>query len=169
MEQQLDIDIEKELQQAIKDKESAEKLNKQLLAIMKNRANAKRCIRPKKVHDGYIVLRSEQFDYIYRANKYKRDTLCLWRTTIQTPIDIGVSLGVVNDIIIDTVVEKFMMAKLDKLYGQLNENIKSIKSKEWDNVLFLLDVKFRQNTRERLWEITIIHNQAITIPEEMCL
>lgn len=169
MEQQLDIDIEKELQQAIKDKESAEKLNKQLLAIMKNRANAKRCIRPKKVHDGYIVLRSEQFDYIYRANKYKRDTLCLWRTNIQTPIDIGVNLTEVKDIIIDTVADKFSMSKPEKSSGYLNENIKTIKSKEWDNSLYLLDVKFRQNTKLRLWEISIIHNQAITIPEEMCV
>ena len=169
MEQSKETDIEKELQQAIRDKKSVEKLNKQLLEIMKNRANAKRKITPKKKHDGYVVTRSEQFDYIYCSNKYKREPLCLWRTMIQTPIEIGVKLDVVESIIVDNVTKKLLMTKLEKLSGCLNENIKSIKSKEWDNGLYLLDAKFRQNTKLRLWEISIIHNQAITIPEEMCV
>ena len=39
----------------------------------------------------------------------------------------------------------------------------------WNDKSYILDIKYRQNTKLRLWEMLLIHNQAITIPEEMCM
>ena len=115
MEQIKDTQTDLKLKQLVKEKESAEELNKQLIIIMKNRANAKRGIQPKKVLSGYIVTKSEQFDYIYHSSKYKRKVICLWRTTIQTPIDIGITFIHAKEMISDFLT--------DNLCNQLGLNI----------------------------------------------
>jgi len=173
MEQSKETDIEKELQQAIRDKESAEELNKQLIIIMKNRANAKRGIQPKKVLSGYIVTKSEQFDYIYHSTKYKRKVICLWRTTIQTPIDIGITFihakEMISEFLNDNLCNQLGLNIVSKQADGISDSVRMVTKNNWNDKSYILDIKYRQNTKLRLWEMLLIHNQAITIPEEMCM
>ena len=64
--------LDDELQRLREEKLIAEKLNETLISIMKNRANSKRGIKPKKQHDGYIVLRSDQIDFVLQLSKKEK-------------------------------------------------------------------------------------------------
>ena len=162
--------IKAEMQQAISDKVSAEKLNEQLLVIMKNRANAARGIKPKKQHDGYVVLRSEQYEFTHQLDRKSRESLVLWRTVIQTPIDISINIKeaekVVNEALVNRIAARLGWEKASLRGGSLSNNIKEVDEKGW-GASILLDIKFRQNTKTKLWEVTYIHNRSITIPEDM--
>lgn len=92
---------------------AAEDLNVQLKRISKERANARRGIRPKKQHDGYIVLMSrpwrQQYTVIIPDPAYaNRDrqwildnglyrtsskTAQVWKSTLQTPYDASLPLA----------------------------------------------------------------------------
>ena len=163
--------IAAEVKQLKDDKVYAENEREQLLEIMKNRANAKRGIKPKKQHDGYVVLKSEQYEFSHQLSKTNRETLTLWRTVVQSPIDIGIHAPEAKKLIHDAFRHKFG-AKLgferiqtDK--KSLSANIQEIKNEDWNDTTYLLDAKYRQNTKPRLWEVTYVHNWPITIPEEM--
>ena len=160
-----------ELARAKRDKESAERLNTGLLNIMKNRANAKRGIKPKKQHDGYVVLRSEQYEYSHQRDRKSRETLTLWRTTLQTPVDIGIAANeaqkVIGDAMAHKIGAKLGFQKASFQGGSLSDNIKAVDGEDWGTAVYLLDVKYRQNAKTRLWEVTYIHNKAIKIPEDM--
>lgn len=163
--------IAAEVQQLKEDKIYAENEREQLLEIMKNRANAKRGIKPKKQHDGYVVLRSEQYEFSHQLSKSNRETLTLWRTVVQTPIDIGMHAPEAKKLIHDAFLHKFGarlgFQKLSVNGNSLSENIQAVNNEEWSKAVYLLDIKYRQNTKTRLWEVTYVHNGAITIPEEM--
>ena len=47
--------------------------------------------------------------------------------------------------------------------------VRMVTKNNWNDKSYILDIKYRQNTKLRLWEMLLIHNQAITIPEEMCM
>ncbi len=84
------------------DVDNEKDLNKNLLRISKERANADRSLSDKKNHDGYVVLSIRQTDdgyvHYYTDDDYKADpglynmdrtferrTAVVWKTTIQTP------------------------------------------------------------------------------------
>ena len=159
------------IQQVEADKVYAENERVQLLEIMKNRANAKRGIKPKKQHDGYVVLRSEQYEFGYPISRSERQTHTLWRTTIETPIDIGIHAPEAQKLINEAFLHKFGgrlgFSKVAITGGGLADSIKSVNKDDWIKSLYLLDIKYRQNTKSGLWEVTYIHNLAIFIPEDM--
>lgn len=168
----LEIDEkDKKIDQLVKEKTILTNSVECLSRIMTNRANAKRGLRPKKVRDGYIVLKSEQFEYRYRESRSSSKTCTLWRTVIQTPIDIQIpgteAQYMISKAFKEEILEKlrFTNSSIDK--GNLAENIKSVDEDDWKKKVFLLDIKFKQDTRSRLWEVTLIHNHHITIPEDM--
>ena len=53
--------------------------------------------------------------------------------------------------------------------GNLMDNIKAIEKDDFESKQYIVDVKYRQNAKVRLWETIYIHNKGIIIPEEMCL
>lgn len=162
--------IAAELQQVKQDKIYAENERIQLLEIMKNRANAKRGLKPKKKHNGYVVLKSEQYEYSHPTSKKNRETLTLRRTTVQSPIDIGIrepeATHLIHNAFKNIIGAKLGFKKMS-IKGSLSDNINEIDNDAWSSTLYLLDIKYRQNTRTRLWEVTYIHNWSITIPEDM--
>lgn len=160
-----------ELKQAKIDKMHAENQRAQLIEIMKNRANAKRGIKPKKTHDGYRVLRSEQFEFGYQIDRKTRKTLTLWRTTVETPIDIRIHAveaeKLIHEAFLHRIGARLGFQKIAISKKSLADNIKAVSEEDWKRYVYLLDIKYRQNTRSELWEVTYIHNLAITAAEEM--
>lgn len=69
-----------------------ENLCKTLLRINKENANAKRKIKPKKEHFGYIVKERETYNYLYSGKMdyedYFEDKMKLFRVTVQTPYSV---------------------------------------------------------------------------------
>ena len=68
------------LEEAVK---QAERLNRNLLRICTERSNADRNVRPKKQHDGYLVLQSRE----WRERLLDNSILYTWKSVIQTPYD----------------------------------------------------------------------------------
>ena len=69
-----------------------ENLCKALLRINKENANAKRKIKPKKEHSGYIVKERETYNYLYSGKMdyedFFEDKMKLFRVTVQTPYSV---------------------------------------------------------------------------------
>ena len=76
-------ELQKQLIEAKQYGTDQETLNKNLLRILKERANADRLITPKKQHHGYIILCSQQLN-----ENHKKDGISTWKTQIQTTIRI---------------------------------------------------------------------------------
>lgn len=60
--------VQKDLEEACRKIEYLNGLNKNLLRIARERANADRKLRPKKTHTGYVVLTSSEKEYRYVPN-----------------------------------------------------------------------------------------------------
>ena len=59
--------VQKDLEEACRKIEYLNGLNKNLLRIARERANADRKLRPKKTHTGYVVLTSSEKEYRYKT------------------------------------------------------------------------------------------------------
>lgn len=59
------------------------------------------------------------------------------------------------------------LKKLSINEGSLSKNIQAVDNEDWSKALYLLDIKYRKDTKTRLWEVTYTHNWDITIPEDM--
>ena len=79
-------ELEKKL--AAEQQESAlqRELNANLLRITKERANAERGLKPKKEHNGYVVLTSVEKESRYKDSYGHPRTITLWETAMETPI-----------------------------------------------------------------------------------
>ena len=85
----------------LEDDVSQEKiLNRNLLRIARERANADRRIFPKKQHDGYIVLQSRE----WRERLADRFVMHTWKSIIQTPYDSSMNLEIAGVHIFDDLV-----------------------------------------------------------------
>lgn len=121
-------DAEKKAADALKAAEQAREelkrqryLNGNLKRIARERANADRCIKPKKEHDGYLVLSSrqwvehydhelteeeynakpEEFRARYRFPYTEHRTADVWKSIIQTPYDASLPLGQIRGLVED--------------------------------------------------------------------
>ena len=70
----------------------AQKLNKNLKRICRERANSDRNITPKKEHDGYLVLQSRE----WRERLSDRRMVRTWKSVIQTPYDASIEPKVIE-------------------------------------------------------------------------
>jgi len=68
-------------------RQAAEALNVNLKRICKENANAKRGLRPKKSHSGYVARKSQQTVRV-TYNGRKRQETPVWRTTIESPYNV---------------------------------------------------------------------------------
>ena len=63
-------------------------LNANLLRISRERANADRGLRPKKVHTGYVVVMSSEKEIRYKNGRNKLLTAKVWETVLQSPYSV---------------------------------------------------------------------------------
>lgn len=80
--------IQKDLEEANSKIDYLDGLNKNLLHIARERANADRKLRPKKTHTGYIVLTSSEKEYRYKAMRKETAVVMLWETVLQSPYSV---------------------------------------------------------------------------------
>lgn len=194
---ELVIESQKEQLEKVKAELRNEKsLNTNLVRIMRERANQARGIRPKKNHDGYIVLGSRQWtekyteevwdseehaekygNGEYRSHAIKQGYLRLekkmvntWRSIIQTPYSASLPVEPVR-------------ARVKKEIGKVSADIGveyHIDEANKDNchdwqipdyeecANMLYRAQYSANYKAGFWELTIYTTKSLRVPENRC-
>jgi hypothetical protein len=194
---ELVIESQKEQLEKVKAELRNEKsLNTNLVRIMRERANQARGIRPKKNHDGYIVLGSRQWTEKYmeevwdseeHAEKYgngeyhghaikqgylrlEKKMVNTWRSIIQTPYSASLPVEPVR-------------ARVKKEIGKVSADIGveyHIDETNKDNCYnwqipdyeecanMLYRAQYSANYKTGFWELTIYTTKSLRVPENRC-
>ena len=167
-------------------------LNENLIRIMKERANQRRNLRPKKDHDGYIVLEMRQYTERYtedvwdskdnqkrydgdskkrataRKNGYLRidhKTADTWQSVIQTPYDASIPLDTVSSRIksdLGKVLQELFVRRLPQ--SATYKALDSLPSIERKKN-YMYRWRYRANFRTGFWEMEVFTTQAFSVPE----
>lgn len=143
-------------------------LNANLLRICKERANSKRGLKPKKEHDGYLVLDSQQQNYTFRKNKSTEIFPC-WRVRIQTPFDSSIPYDTICKNIEEDLLHVFG-AKLgiELVYGNLDRfNIEGIQGLWKGDKNFSFKATYKANYKSGFWEVEYLIKSGVIVPEDM--
>ena len=139
--------------------DAARHLNQNLRRICRERANQERNIRPKKKHDGYIVLSSQEWRITLPDGTRKT----VWKSILQTPYDSSIPFDIIrNDIYMD-IKNKVI---IDLGCDDINEPEKNgVYFATKGNRLFQWSSHIA-DFRTGLWTIMILTSEAITVPAE---
>lgn len=135
-----------------------ENLNKNLLRIMKERANADREIVPKKKHHGYIILYLQEL-YV-KQEAYKSSTCDeppTWKTQVQTPYPINFKSFEIKKQIFEDFEDNGIFAEM---------GIQTVSDKE-ETGIKIHHYLSRANIRTGYWEIEFYTMGEINIPQSM--
>lgn len=169
-------EIEQELRLAEKEIEYQKELNKTLLRISKERANADRKLKPKKEHSGYVVTASSEKEYSFKDGRKLRKIL-LWETVLQSPFVIDFTEEQARKQIFENLFAKDEDGKwlIEKI--GINANYaagfaKMLDNEEWKREYkhynVMLERKLRMNFRSGYWEISFLHTKPLLcVPKEM--
>lgn len=168
--------LERELEEERRESAYQRGLNKNLLRIAKERANADRELKPKKVHTGYVVIVSEEKEYRYRGEK-KWKKVKLWETVLQSYYSVDFTEEEAR-----TQIERELFPKegawpisrigITGRYGGRYEDMLEENSLSEDflerNILLTSQQRLRMNFRSGYWELLFMHTKALDIvPPEM--
>lgn len=152
-----------------------EELNKNLLRISKERANADRKLKPKKEHTGYAVISSAEKEYRYKVDRRHWNTVMLWETVLQSPYSVDFTEEQVK------AQTKELFQKDDKgvwlvhkiginaaYYGVFEDMIEEKGWEDWQQYNVLLNLRCRANYKAGYWEMVFLHTKALDIvPADM--
>ena len=169
-------------------------LHGNMIRIMKERANQTRGIKPKKQHDGYLVLESRQWVERYTVEtwdtedhkkRYSEDlrtairqgylrveqkTANVWKSILQTPYDASIPLNQIRSKVED---DDLWVGGILKDIGcpGMCENVANGtymefgKSEDGYDQNGLYKWKFKANYRSGLWELEIFTTKSLRVPE----
>lgn len=150
-------------------------LNANLLRISRERANADRGLRPKKVHTGYVVVMSSEKEIRYKTGRNKLLTAKVWETVLQSPYSVDFTESQARQLI-----EEDLLARKNGLLadvgitmicsGSSYENL--IETENWKEIKAahntLFSRQLRANYRVGYWEYIIQHTKPLGIvPADM--
>ena len=147
------------LEEAVK---QAERLNRNLLRICTERSNADRNVRPKKQHDGYLVLQSRE----WRERLLDKSILCTWKSVIQTPYDASMEPEIAESKIFRDLVDHVLGDLGVRRYVPADENGRCPlpEKRASDNVLYCW--RFNADYRSGYWSVIIYTiNPLVVSPE----
>ncbi|MEE1042140.1 MAG: hypothetical protein U0L10_15745 [Lachnospiraceae bacterium] len=178
--------LRKQLAEAKTDAKNEKGLNENLIRIMRERSNQARSLKPKKQHDGYLVLESRQWKEKYKVDVWdtadhmmryggnpglarKKGYLRtiqkeapVWKSILQTPYDTGIPLDQVR-----YRVEEVDLFEKEILRGigctGMSEGYENNSFDQSENILYRS--VFKANYRSRLWELEIYTTNELTVPE----
>ena len=150
-------------------------LNANLLRISRERVNADRGLRPKKVHTGYVVVMSSEKEIRYKNGRNKLLTAKVWETVLQSPYSVDFTENQARQLI-----EEDLLARKNGLLadvgitmicsGSSYENL--IETENWKEIKAahntLFSRQLRANYRVGYWEYIIQHTKPLGIvPADM--
>ena len=169
--------IQKDLEEADHTIEYLDGLNKNLLRIARERANADRKLRPKKTHTGYVVLASSEKEYHYKAMRKETAVAMLWETVLQSPYSVDfteeqaraltaelVQPNENDETLVDRIgIDIYYHGSYEDL---LHEQRRSTRQEKSNNIM--LKPKLRANYKTGYWEVIFLHTKPLGIvPENM--
>jgi len=170
----LNEEAQEKIQEANFEVGRLEGLNKNLLRICTERANAKRGLKPKKEHDGYLLLESIEYEYRFVKqirNRPKHLTLPSWKVKIQTPYDATLTLHQIEKMVHDDLINKFG-AKIGLTNvmtdGALERHEPNEIQEIWNSSQrFIFKKIYKQNFKSGLWEVDYLVNKNILAAPDM--
>ena len=169
--------IQKDLEEADHTIEYLNGLNKNLLRIARERANADRKLRPKKTHTGYVVLTSSEKEYRYKAMRKETAVAVLWETALQSPYSVDFTeeqaRALTAELVQPNENDETLVGRIgiDTYYNGsyedlLHEQRHSVRQEESRNIM--LKPKLRANSKTGYWEVIFLHTKPLGIvPAEM--
>lgn len=165
-----------------------ERLNKALLRVATQRANADRNLRPKRERSGYLIINSREIDLTYKDGMATKKAV-LWETTIQTPFSIDLTEELAKEQALRYLFSKSSddeswpisaigingLCKKgyeEMLKEDLTETAKAqIEQREpdlWSYYNTVVSVKVRANSKAGFWELLLVHLKPLTeFPQDM--
>ncbi|XZH90615.1 hypothetical protein ACSXEW_16055 (plasmid) [Clostridium perfringens] len=150
------------------EKDRINQLNINLIRIMKERANSKRGIKPKKTHNGYLIIESKQ----YEKNYYLKNELIrlkCWKIKIQSPYNSSIPYEIVQKEI-EMDLKNILNEKLgiSKIYNNISgESIEMLIKRSNTNENFIFESNYKSNFVEGFWEIEYLSKDNIVFPTDM--
>lgn len=152
--------------------------NQNFIRIMRERANAKRKLVPKKGHNGYLIMFSRQYKEKYvvenplnnmldilddsfnkEITKKKYVTMDAWMTKLQTYYDVTLKMSQVKGMIIEDL-KKFVFPDLGIKWIDIGGNPGN------NQGCGVYKMNFEANYRAGLWEVIIFHTKELSVPRE---
>lgn len=169
-------DVRRELAEERKESEFQRGLNKNLLRIARERANADRKLTPKKGHTGYVVVSSVEKERRYGGTARRQQEALLWETVLETPysVDLGVDevRGLLRELFGGAEGGECMIRDIG-ITGSYSESCAdTILDEEWEeyceNHNLMLEHHLRANYRTGYWELIFLHTKPLTsVPANM--
>ena len=152
-------------------------LNKNLLRMSRERANADRKLKPKKEHTGYVVVSSGEKELSYKdGGRYLKKKM-LWETVIQSPYSVDFTEQQARQQITQELLQKDATGMnligqigIDYIYGKGYGSLLHEReySQEPDQFNVMLKLRFRENFRAGYWEVVFFHTKPLGIvPKDM--
>lgn len=187
-------DLTAQLDKATADLATERDLQKNLIRICKERANQQRGLKPKKEHDGYIVLESTQYTDHYKQDiwapgtnsanytspdkrKYakangllKTETAekTVWKSILQTPYDASIPLADIQSKVEDdlwTGKDVLLSVACPKMTKTSGDFYDFGQDDAGNPITGLYRWKYRANFRQGLWELEIYTTGPLTVPD----
>ena len=141
--------------------EKEKNLNQNLLRISRERANADRKISPKKQHDGYLVLQSQE----WRERRSDKNTIRrTWRSIIQTPFDASVDPVIAEKQIFDSLTGSVLKSLGCDKYVLPEDNGKLYNTEDDENVLYFW--YYGADYRSGYWNVFIYTTKPLIVPPD---
>ena len=147
-----------ELEEAV---EQAQGLNRNLLRISRERANADRRISPKKKHDGYLVLESRE----WRERLSDKTIMHTWKSVIQTPYDASMEPETVENQIFDDLVN-FVLGDLGVSRYIPAEDGNCMCPEDGDTGNTMYCWRYNADYRSGYWSVIIFTIHPLIVPQE---
>lgn len=167
-------DISGRLDRARQQTKQVENINTNLIRIAKERANAKRGLKPKKEHTGYVLLSIDEASYSHKDD-IKRHVIIenypFWRIRLQTPYIATLDVNSVETLITTDLKNKLasiMTIKRSMDFHSLSNYDHSKMNELWksnDNFIFKSILKV--NAIKGFWEIEYWTRYIIKVTPEM--
>lgn len=151
-------------------------LNKDLLRVARERANADRKLKPKKEHTGYVVVVSSEKIYRYK-NRQRLESVKLWETVIQSPYSIEFPAEQAKKLILEEFfpetgeweaarlgIERWVAGDYEDFLSAADKDEEIMQQ----NTALTEYRSFRANYRAGYWEMILVHTRPLeVVPKDM--
>lgn len=151
-------------------------LNANLLRITKERANAERGLKPKKEHNGYVVLTSVEKESRYKDSYGHPRAITLWETAMETPYTVDFEAEQVRGLIRELTQEdedgNWPICRIGITENYPGKYANMIQNKEWHEKYkehnVMLERWLKANYRSGYWELVFLHTKPLAVvPPDM--
>jgi len=152
-----------------------ENLNKNLIRVAVERANAQRGLTPKKQHIGYVFLSVEEYIFncecaIPHTKKTKMLKLPCFKFRLQSPYKVNFDLDSVKNLICDDILKKLCKKfEVNSVYAKgIVGYTEDVISKLWNrDENFIFKISYKANFQKGFWEFECLTRDMVVVPTEM--